>query len=366
MNATNRKKLQSHPSRQMELTVAEIAAEVGGEAVGKTGHLISGANALEEAAASQIAFADNPKALGKLEATSAGCVLVPKDTAPPAGVTIIRVQNPRLAFAKIAARLVPPDRPAPGIDPRATIGDGLRHGDDVSISAGVVIGDGVILGSRVCLYPNVVLGNQVVVGDDVVIYPNVTILDSCRIGNRVTIHAGTVIGSDGFGFTAQDDKYFKIPQLGIVQIDDDVEIGANNTIDRATFGKTWIQSGVKTDNLVHVAHNVTVGANTLLVAQVGIAGSSTVGRNVILAGQVGVSGHITIGDEVVVGPQSGVAQSVEPGKVVSGSAAIDHRIWLRVQQIIPRLPEIAKRLRRLEKLVAQIAGVKDNDKSRPQ
>ncbi len=348
----------------MALTVAEIAAEVGGEAVGETGRLISGANALEEAGPDQIAFADNPKALETIGSTSAGCVLVPEDTGVPAAVTVIRVENPRLAFAKAATRLVPPNRPAPGTDPRATIGDGLRCGEDVSIGAGVVIGTGVTLGRRVCLYPNVVLGDGVVLGDDVVVYPNVTILDRCKIGNRVTIHAGTVIGSDGFGFVPRGDTYFKIPQLGIVQIDDDVEIGANNTIDRATFGRTWIRAGVKTDNLVHVAHNVTVGENTLLVAQVGIAGSTTVGRNVILAGQVGVNGHIRIGDRVIVGPQSGVAHSVEPGRVITGSAAMDHRIWLRVQQIIPRLPEMAKKLRRIEKLMAQMAGQKDPDRNR--
>ncbi len=348
----------------MELTVEQIAATVGGKAYGKTESLISGANALEEAGPGQIAFADNPKALKRLATTSAGCVLVPIDTPCPENVTIIRVENPRLAFARAVSRLVPPQKPEPGIDPGASIGEGLRHGEGVSIGAGVVIGNNVTLGRRVCLYPNVVLGDQVVLGDNVIVYPNVTILERCKIGSRVTIHAGTVIGSDGFGFVPQDDTYFKVPQLGIVQIDDDVEIGANNTIDRATFGRTWIQSGVKTDNLVHVAHNVTVGANTLLVAQVGIAGSSTIGRNVILAGQVGVSGHITIGDRAIVGPQSGVAHSVEPGKVVTGSTTMDHRLWLRVQQIIPRLPEMARKLRKIEKLLAHLDGSKNCDTDR--
>jgi UDP-3-O-[3-hydroxymyristoyl] glucosamine N-acyltransferase len=219
-----------------------------------------------------------------------------------------------------------------------------------------VIGNHVRIGRRASIYPGVVIGDHVSIGDDVRLYPNVTILERCRLGERVTIHAGTVIGSDGFGFAPDGDIYHKIPHDGIVQIDDDVEIGANNTIDRGTFGKTHIQCGVKTDNLVHIAHNVTVGENTVLVAQVGISGSTSLGRHVVMAGQVGVAGHIHIGDGVMIGGQSGIASDVPAGEIMSGSVAMPHKTWLKVQRIMPRLPELKrqlvdmeKRLQRLEK-----------------
>jgi len=200
----------------------------------------------------------------------------------------------------------------------------------------------------------VVIGDNVVIGNDVMIYPNVTVLDRCTIGNRVIIHAGTVIGSDGFGFAPDGKKYYKVPHTGIVRIDDDVEIGAGNTIDRATFGKTWIKSGVKTDNLVHIAHNVTVGENSVLVAQVAIGGSVSIGKNVILAGQAAIADHLILGDDVTVVGQSGVAKSVPSGETVSGSPAIPHRLWLRVQKILPRLPDLKKKLEDIEKRLKRI------------
>jgi UDP-3-O-[3-hydroxymyristoyl] glucosamine N-acyltransferase len=185
----------------------------------------------------------------------------------------------------------------------------------------------------------------------VVVHANVSILDHTRIGSRVIIQSGTVIGSDGFGYVQEDGKYHKIRHTGCVQIDDDVEIGANNTIDRATFGRTWIQRGVKTDNLVHIAHNCVIGEDTILVAQVGLSGSVTVGKHVILAGQVGVAGHLHIGDNAIVGAQSGIGQDVAPGDVVSGSPVMPHRVWLRMVKLLPRLPELKRRLDKLEKQV---------------
>jgi UDP-3-O-[3-hydroxymyristoyl] glucosamine N-acyltransferase len=220
----------------------------------------------------------------------------------------------------------------------------------VTIGPTVVIGDQVTVGDRVWLHPGVVIGNNVTIGNDVTIHPNATILERCTMGDRVIIHAGTVIGSDGFGYAPDGKCYHKIPHTGIVQIDDDVEIGANNTIDRASFGKTHIGRGVKTDNLVHVAHNVIVGENTVLVAQVGISGSVTIGENVILAGQAGVAGHLTIGNGAIVGPQTGVGKSVPDGQIVSsGIPEMPHKLWLRVQRLIPKLPEFSKRLSGLEK-----------------
>jgi UDP-3-O-[3-hydroxymyristoyl] glucosamine N-acyltransferase len=207
-----------------------------------------------------------------------------------------------------------------------------------------------------------VIGDNVTIGDDVRLYPRVTVLERCRLGHRVIIQAGSVIGSDGFGFAPDGDIYHKIPHTGIVQIDDDVEIGAGNTIDRGTFGMTHIQKGVKTDNLVHIAHNVTVGENTLLVAQVGISGSTTIGRHVVLAGQVGVAGHIHIGDHVMVAGQSGIASDVPAGQILSGSIAMPHKTWLRVQRTIPRLPELRKQVSALEKRLRSLENG-ENDQS---
>ncbi|NVM57023.1 MAG: UDP-3-O-(3-hydroxymyristoyl)glucosamine N-acyltransferase, partial [Desulfobacterales bacterium] len=187
-----------------------------------------------------------------------------------------------------------------------------------------------------------------------VVHPNVAILERCQIGNRVVIHAGSVIGSDGFGFASDGDRYYKIPQTGIVHIDDDVEIGACNTIDRATFGRTWIKRGVKTDNLVHIAHNVVVGEDTVLVAQVGISGSVTIGNHAILAGQAGVAQHVTIGNRVTIGPQSGVTRSISDGQIVSGTPGMPHRLWLKTCNIIPKLPDMKKKIRELEMRIEKL------------
>ena len=205
------------------------------------------------------------------------------------------------------------------------------------------------------LHPNVVVGNQAVIGDDTVIHPLVAVLERCRIGRRVIIHAGTVIGSDGYGFVQDQGRHVKMPQTGIVQIDDDVELGANNTIDRATFGKTWIKEGVKTDNQVHIAHNVVVGEHTLLIAQVAIAGSTRVGHHTIIAGQSGVADHLEIGNQVMIGGRSGVAQSIPDKQVVSGAVlAIPHKAWRRVNQILPHLPDMQRKLRSLEERLRQL------------
>jgi UDP-3-O-[3-hydroxymyristoyl] glucosamine N-acyltransferase len=331
----------------MELTLASIAEIVDGEIRGDENLKIFGAASFDDAKADEITFAGLSKFLKRISDTNAGAVIVPKDF-DHGSKNIIRVANPQLAFIKVLALFHPPEKPKSGISREAYIGKTFFCGEDVSIAPFAVIGDNVTIGNRVIIHSSVVIADNVVIGDDVRIYPNVTILDRCIIGDRVTIHAGTVIGSDGFGFVPEGDKYYKIPHLGIVKIDNDVEIGAGNTIDRATFGKTWIQSGVKTDNLVHIAHNVTVGENTLLVGQVGISGSVAIGKNAILAGQAGISGHLTIGDRAVIGPQAGLAKSVPGGETVSGSPAIPHRQWLRVQRVIPKLPEIAKKLSDLE------------------
>jgi UDP-3-O-[3-hydroxymyristoyl] glucosamine N-acyltransferase len=342
----------------MELSLARIAEVVKGEIKGNQNENIRGAASFDAAAAAEITFADNTKLLKRIDETDAGAVIVPRNF-ESSSCNIVQVDNPRLAFAMVLELFHPLSKPEPGVSKNAYIGKNFLRGREVSIAPFVVIGDNITIGHRVVLYPNVVIGDNVVIGNDVRVYPNVTILERCRIGNRVTIHAGTVIGSDGFGYAPDGEKYYKIPHIGIVQIDDDVEIGAGNTIDRATFGKTWIQRGVKIDNLVQIAHNVTVGENSVIVAQVGISGSVTIGKNSILAGQAGVAGHLTIGDNVTVGPQAGIAKSVPSGEIVSGTYAMPHRLWLRVQKVIPKLPELTKKLSEIEKRLRKIEEKKD-------
>ena len=337
----------------MALSLARIAELVGGEVAGDPRRMVHGAAPFESAGVNDIAFAAGGAYLKSMAASGAGALIVPIGT-HALERDLILVENPQAAFARILKVFYPPPRPASGMSPTAVIGSGFVAGGEISIGAHVVIGEGVTLGRGVVLDPHVVIGDRVVIGDDTRIFPHVTILADCRIGCRVTIQAGTVIGSDGFGYARDGDRYLKIVHRGIVQIDDDVEIGASNTIDRATFGRTWIQSGVRTDNLVHIAHNVTVGENTIIVAQVGISGSVTIGRQAILAGQAGIAGHLTIGDGATVGPQAGVARSVPPGEVVSGAPEMPHRQWLRVQRITSQLPELAQRLRELEKKLATL------------
>lgn len=332
----------------MTFTIADIADRICGEIVGDRDKMIHGPAPFETAGPDHITFAGSGKYLKGLAASTAGAVIVP-GSVNDAPVNLIRVDNPQAAFARVLDMFFPRRIPAAGISPTAIIGRQFSCGEGASIGHGAVVADKVILGDRVCLHPNVVVGEGVTIGDDVEIYPNVTILENCVIGSRVIIHAGTVIGSDGFGFAPDKGAYVKIPHAGIVRIDDDCEIGAGNTVDRGTLGETRIKRGVKTDNLVHIAHNVTIGEHTVLAAQGGIAGSATIGDHVVLAGQVGVAGHLTIGHNVVIGPQSGVARSVPDGSVMSGTPEMPHKVWLRVQRLIPKLPELAKRISRLEK-----------------
>ncbi|UCF95697.1 MAG: UDP-3-O-(3-hydroxymyristoyl)glucosamine N-acyltransferase [Desulfobacterales bacterium] len=337
----------------MEILLSQIAALVQGNVVGDPNKLIRGVAPFETAHEDEITLAGQAKFLKKMDETRAGAVIV------ASGVegfshNLLQVDNPPVAFAQVMEFFHPPAVPEAVIDPRAVIGRDFVCGADVAIGPLAVVGDRVTLGDRVWLFPGVIIGNDVVIGDDTIIYPNVTVYSRCRIGQRVIIHAGTVIGSDGFGFAPNGDQYYKIPHTGSVQIDDDVEIGANNTIDRGTFGKTWVRRGVKTDNLVHIAHNVTVGENSVLVAQVGISGSVTIGKNAILAGQAGIAGHLRIGDRATVGPQCGVGKSVPDGAVVIGSPEMPHKKWFRLQRIVAQLPELKKRLEALEKKLQQM------------
>jgi UDP-3-O-[3-hydroxymyristoyl] glucosamine N-acyltransferase len=339
----------------MEMTLAQIADRIGGVLCGDGALVIRGAAPFETAGPQELTLAGGAAYLKALERSRAAAFIVPEGVAAP-GRNLIQARWPMVLFARALALFHPPPRPVPGIHPSAQLGRGLSAGAALAIGPLVVVGERVRLGDRVVLHPHVVVGDDVVLGDDVELWPHVTVLQGCQIGDRVVIQAGSVIGSDGFGYAHDGERYTKIRHLGRVVIEDDVEIGAGNTIDRATFGVTRIGRGVKTDNLVHIAHNVSVGEHSVIVAQVGIAGSTQVGRHVTLAGQAGLSGHITIGDGAVVGPQAGVAQSVAPGAVVSGSPEMPHRQWLRVQRSLPRLPELRRQVAELERRLAALEG----------
>jgi UDP-3-O-[3-hydroxymyristoyl] glucosamine N-acyltransferase len=343
----------------MELPVRKIADLVGGGVVGDADFVIRGVAAFDEAGPEDITFATSATYHGRIDETRAGAVIVPLEVRESKKV-LVRVKDPYLALAKVSSVFQPMAEPAIGISTQAHIGKNFRFGKEISLYAGVFIGDNVCLGDRVCLHPGVVVGNGVTIGDDVVVHCNVCILERCQIGSRVLIHAGSVIGSDGFGFASDGDRYYKIPQTGIVRIDDDVEIGACNAIDRATFGQTWIKRGVKTDNLVHVAHNVVVGEDTVLVAQVGISGSVTIGKHAILAGQVGVAQHVAIGNRVTIGAQSGIGKSIPDGQVVSGSPGMPHRLWLKTSNLISKLPDMKKKIRDLERRLEKLEEALDS------
>ncbi len=338
----------------MEIKLGDLAQAIGADFSGDADKTVTGVAPFDQAGANDITFAESASMLKRLSESNAGAVIVSKKYDGPAPMDLLLADHPRLAFARAMALFHPPRPPKEARHPSAVIGDDVQLGKDVQIGANVVIGSRVQLEDRVVICPNVVIGDGVFIGADTLIHPQVTVYDGTRIGRRVIINAGSVIGSEGFGFVHDGKMHVRIPQVGIVEIEDDVEIGALNTVDRATFGRTWIRSGVKTDNHVQIAHNVEVGENTIIVAQVGIAGSARIGRNVILAGQAGIAGHISIGDGVTVGPQAGVARPVPDGQIVSGTPEIPHRLWLRVQQLIPKLPELKKKIddmgKRLENL----------------
>ncbi|MGM0453624.1 MAG: UDP-3-O-(3-hydroxymyristoyl)glucosamine N-acyltransferase [Thermodesulfobacteriota bacterium] len=345
----------------MAIPLSRLAAFVSAEILGNPEKQIQYPAPFDHADENAITFVDKPALLKKIADCRAGAVLVPRSVTQRGNANLLCVENPRLAFAKIM-QLFYPRRPAfSGISAAARIGRAFCCGKDVNIGPGAYIGDRVTVGDGVTIHPNAYIGDDVTLGEGSEIYPNVSILEKVVIGCRVIVHANTVVGSDGFGYTPDGQYHFKIAQVGIVQIDDDVEIGAGNTIDRATFGRTWIQEGVKTDNHVHIAHNVTVGAHSIIVAQVGIAGSAQIGRHVTIAGQAGVGGHIAIGDGATVGPQAGVTRSVDAGAVVSGTPELPHRQWLRVQQVTARLPELKKKIAALEKRLQQLESPQKND-----
>jgi len=339
----------------VERTLGELADLLGGTLQGPADLVIQGIAAIDRATPRDITFITQ-KRFARLAAQSqAAAFIVGPDQAHLPRPLII-VDHPYLAYAQVAALFAPPRNRWPGVSPQAYLGREVEMGQEVSIAPLVYIGNRVRLGDRVTIMPGCVLEDQVQIGADSLLYPNVTILERCIVGQRAIIHSGTVIGSDGFGFVPGKEGHQKIPQLGTVVIEDDVEIGANCTIDRGALGETLVGRGVKMDNLVHLAHNVTVGEHSFLVAQVGVAGSTKIGKGAALGGQVGVVGHIEVGDGVQVGAQSGVHHSVPAGQTLLGTPARPRQETLRILTHLPKLPEIYKRLNNLEKKLTEVAA----------
>jgi len=337
----------------MAYLLSDIASLVDGKIVGDPTLLIHGIASIECAKKGELTFVGSPSYHKKAIETQASVILSVKKIA---GVqkTFLLVPNPYYAFARVLSYFHPPQQRVHGVNSRAVVGQHVLLGEGVSIGPCAIVEDGVQIGNRVWLSSGVFVGRGSVIGDDTQIYPNVSIYDGVKIGKRVIIHSGSVIGSDGFGFirheSAEDapPKHFKIPQVGGVIIEDDVELGANVTVDRATLGNTVIGEGTKVDNQVQIGHNVTIGPHTLLVAQVGISGSVTIGHHVTLAGQVGVVDHVQIGNNVIVGARSVVTKNIENNQKVIGFPPLPYNKGLAVLSSLEHLPEMRKKIKQLE------------------
>ena len=330
------------------MRLADLAARLGCRLEGDGTLEITRVATLDDAAPGDLTFLANPKYAAKVAATRASAVILGEDAAP-APCAMLRTANPYRAFADALGVLGRNERPAPGVHPTAVVAADARIGAEVSIGPFAVVGAGASLGDRVVLHAHAVVGPQATIGADSVLHARVSVRERSVIGARVVIQDGAVVGSDGYGFvTDAGGVHHKIPQQSIVVIEDDVEIGANTTIDRPAVGETHIGRGTKIDNLVQIAHGVKVGRHVLLVSQVGVAGSSVIGDHVVLAGQVGVAGHVTIGERVRATAQTGIANSIEPGALVSGYPAIDNRDWLKSAAVFRHLPEMRRRVKDLE------------------
>jgi UDP-3-O-[3-hydroxymyristoyl] glucosamine N-acyltransferase len=336
----------------MSFTLEEVARRVGGTIVGDGSIVVSGVAGIRDARPGELTFLSNPKYERYLSTTAASAIIVSRayiEREELNGKPLLVADNPYGAFAQVMEIFAAPSQSVErGVHRSAVVADTAAIGDGVSIGAHAVVGDDAVIEDGAVIHPGVFVGPGVHVGADTVIHPNVTVEAGSRIGARVIVHAGSVIGSDGFGFARDGEVHLKVPQIGTVVIEDDVEIGANVCIDRATVGVTRIGRGTKIDNLVQIGHNVTIGEGSIVVAQVGVSGSAELGRGVVLAGQAGIAGHITIGDGAMVGAQSGVTKSISPGERVSGYPAQKHSLSKRLHACLQRLPDLFRRVRDME------------------
>ena len=343
----------------MQFTASQIAALINGKIEGDDNTFVSSFGKIENATNGQLTFLANPKYEEHLYTTNASIIIINdvQEIKESICATLIRVPDAYSAFATILAtykKMI--TEQLHGIQQPVFISTSAKIGENVYIGAFSYIGENVVIGDNVKIFPQVFLGDNAMIDEGTILYPGVKIYHECKIGKRVTVHANTIIGSDGFGFAPQKDGTFKkVPQIGNVVIEDDVEVGANATIDRATLGSTLIKTGAKLDNLIQIAHNVEVGNHTVIAAQAGISGSTKIGNNVMIGGQAGLVGHIQIADGVKIGAQSGVSKSIKVAdSIVVGSPAIEYISSLRGLAIIPNLPELKKRIMELEQMVQQL------------
>ncbi|HEX2868338.1 MAG TPA: UDP-3-O-(3-hydroxymyristoyl)glucosamine N-acyltransferase [Ignavibacteriales bacterium] len=337
----------------------DVADLVGGNIIGDENVTIGNIAKIEEAKKNDLTFLYLPSYEKYFSTTQASAILVkPEFPKTRTDITYIEVKSPNVAFLRIVNKFFRPEFRLTGIDPSAYIAAGVSVGAGCALGKNVVVSEGCRLGNNVKIFHNSVILENVEIGDDTVIFPNVTIREGSRLGKRVIIHSGTVVGSDGFGYS-QDERgvYNKIPQIGIVIIEDDVELGANVSVDRAALGATLIKKGTKLDNLVQIAHNVEVGENTVMSAQTGVSGSTKIGRNCILAGQVGIVGHIEIGDNVIIAAQSGVSKSITKPGMYWGFPAKEHKTALKLEGHIRNLPEYAGKMKELEKQINELKEI---------
>lgn len=340
----------------MEFTAEQIASVIGGKIEGDKDAKVRTFAKIEEGVEGAISFLSNPKYTHYIYDTKSSVVIINEDVELEGTVapTLIRVKN---AYESIAQLLQIYEASKPkktGVSPQAYISPTAKLGKDCYVGPFACIGEGTVIGDGCQIYPHAVVGDNVKMGNGCILYPNTTVYQGCKIGNNVTLHAGSVIGADGFGFAPNADGYDKIPQIGIVTIEDNVEIGANTCVDRSTMGSTVIRKGVKLDNLVQVAHNVEIGENTVMSAQVGIAGSTKVGSWCMFGGQVGIAGHITIGDKTFLGAQSGVPGSLKGGEELIGTPPMNPRNYFKSQAIFRRLPDMYKELEALKKTIEEL------------
>jgi len=333
--------------------LAELAERIEGELRGDGDVTITGVGHLEDANEGEITFADGPRVQSLADSSRASALIVPPDVEVRHKPFIV-TEDPRLAFSKVLELFAPDLHPAPGVHPTAVVGHNVTLGEDVSIGANAYVGDGVFIGAGSIIYPLAYVGPETVIGSGCEIHPQVYVGPRVQIGNRVIVHAGASVGADGFGYLQTAEGHRKIPQIGSVIVDDDVEIGANSTIDRATVDATRIGAGTKIDDQVHVAHNVVLGRNCLLCGQVGIAGSTTIGNNVVMGGQAGVNDHVEIGDDVIVAARTSVFGNLSEPGIYSGYPAGPHHQQLRVIAHMRRLPRLMDRIKELEATVEKL------------
>jgi UDP-3-O-[3-hydroxymyristoyl] glucosamine N-acyltransferase len=343
-----------------KLTLAELAKVVGGEVRGDPDVGLTGMASIDEAGPDQITWAVDRRYVESLSRSRAGAVVVPVDFGPTPMPALL-CRDPDEAIAEILARLAPPLwRPGTGIHPTAVVSPSAKLGQDVAIGPYAVVGEDAEIGDRTVLHAHVVIGPEVKVGPDCFFWPHVVVRERCVIGARVILHPQVTVGGDGYGYRFAGGRHNKIPQIGIVRIEDDVEIGAGSCVDRAKVGATVVGRGTKIDNLVQIAHNVQIGPHCLLVAQVGIAGSVKLGQYVVLGGKVGIRDHLSIGDGAKVGAFSGIWRDVPAGVTVAGIPARDGRLWIRQQMLLDRLPQLNALVRRLEERVASLEAAADH------